>query len=181
MSRAAGWTRGVAYVAVAATVVACGDLVNHDDERPARKIPVAALYLDDGHPTVLFAPCEDSRVTQLTVSDGVRQVWIVYDNDPPEPTTTIRIFTVPAGWTLDKLSAADFTTIAPDHPYRLSAALNGGIDRATSDSAVDNTFTLADLTALRPDQVWAAGGPTSAPAAMSRDEFRRLAAAPCGG
>lgn len=162
MSRPAGWIRATTYATVALTVVACGDLVNHDDERPTRRVPVAALYVDDGHPTVLLAPCEHNRVIGLTVSDGVRKLWSVHDGDPPDPATTVRIFVVPTGWKLDKVSAPDFTAIAPDRTYYLFASLSSGLERSTNDLAVDVTFTLADLTALRPDQVWTASSTTAA-------------------
>ena len=180
MKKLSGWVRATTYAAVAVTVVACGDLVNHDDERPARRVPVAALYVDDGHPTVLLAPCPDSRVSGLTVSDGVREIWVVYDGDPPDAATTVRIFVVPTGWKLDKVSAPDFTAIAADRTYRLSSALSSGRQRSTNDSALDVTFALANLTALRPDQVWTASGETSPPEAMTREQFQRIASAPCG-
>ncbi|MGI5241872.1 hypothetical protein [Dactylosporangium sp. CA-139066] len=181
MSGLTGWARAGAYAAVALTAIACGDLVNHDDERPRRSVPVAALYLDDGHPTVLLAPCEHTRVIEVTVVDNsAHKIWTAVDSDPADPATTVRVFAVPPGWTLEKHSAADFTELTPGHDYRLFTSLYSLLESSTRDSAPNFTFTPADLTALKPDQVWTVAGESSPPQATPRTEFQRAASAACG-
>jgi hypothetical protein len=177
--RSSRWVARVGLCALVTMTIACGDLVNHDDDRRARPVSVAALYLDGGHPTALFAPCENTRMSGLTVSDGVNELWSVIDGDPPDPVTTIRIFVVPTGWEVERTGAQELSAIAPGREYHLFPDVYAGSASQTADEGMNFNFTLADLTSLRPDEVWAVRAQDAKPGPMTREQFHSASAATC--
>lgn len=169
----------VGSAALVSAMVGCGDLVNHDDTRPVRQVPVAAVYLDRGDLIVLLAPCKGSRVYRLAVTDGVNAGWSVIDKDPPNPATVIRLFVLPKGWAKETTGAGELPAMTKGPIYYVLPDLNSDLSTRTDDQAVNLRFTLTDLTSLRPDEVWAVPTVTAKPEAMTRAQFRRAAATTC--
>lgn len=167
-------------------MIACGDLINHDDDRRVRQVSVVALYLDDGHPTALLTACEDTTLYQLSVSDGVNSYWSMVDDDPPNPVTSIRLFVVPAGWRRERPASAqgvpalsELAAITPARTYYVFPGVHSGVDSKTNDDAMTFTFTLDNLASLRPSEVWAPRTPDAQPEAMTPEQFRTASAATC--
>lgn len=153
-----------------------------------RRISITAVFLDDGHPTAIVHPCDGARVHGMSVveelmsastsatSPMIGNVWGVADVAPrtDHPIAQIRLLETPPGWELQTTKPGSLlTAFAVDRSYSVWADTTA----AGNDSSVE--FTLGDLRSLSDGEVWAAPKPLAQPEAMTRDEFRRHAAASC--
>lgn len=98
------------------------------------------------------------------------------DQERDNPLTEVRLFDVPAGWTVVGRPENLLTGLAEGRTYYVNATVVEGED-ASRDRVV--AFTLAGLRGLGPDQVWQATTPHASYGPMSRDEFRRRAKESC--
>jgi hypothetical protein len=87
-----------------------------------------------------------------------------------ERPTQVRLLEVPAGWELSPDVVFPLTRFQAGYRYRLGTG-------EIADQPVE--FTLDDLGALGPGQVWAHPSPGRHEAALDRDEFFRAAEQYC--
>ncbi len=155
---------------------------------------IVAVFLDGEAPTILLQPCSEEPVKGIQVRDVTAAPsatagptgeasatdtpttvdvsllrWDISSADRPAP-VQLRLLTVPDGWTLHTDSDRRLREFREDRTYEVSTSVIG-------DLGVE--FTLADLAALEPGQVWATPGDTRTARAMSRNEFTALAADSC--
>ncbi|MBM0226685.1 MULTISPECIES: hypothetical protein [Micromonospora] len=105
-------------------------------------------------------------------------MWGVADVPPraDEPISQIRLLETPPGWELQTTKPGSLlTAFAVDRTYSVWADTTD--KNAGNDAMVE--FTLGDLRSLSDGEVWAAPEPFAQPQAMTREEFRRHAAASC--
>ncbi|MEV4545965.1 hypothetical protein [Micromonospora echinaurantiaca] len=146
------------------------------------------MFLDSGHPTAVFHPCDGARVSGVSVTEqsttsgsaaSPTLVWSIADasSRAERPITQIRLLETPAGWGLQTTKPGGLlTAFGVDHTYSVWADVTSSA--AGDDSSIE--FTLGDLRSLSDGQVWAAPKPFAQPQAMAaREEFRRRAAASC--
>ena len=175
-------SRSAAYAGSAvlvAAIIGCGDLVNHDDTRPVRHVSIAAIYLDDGYPTVLMAPCKATRAYRFAISDGVKEMWSVLDNGQPNPVTTIRFFVQPRGWETEVPGGDTMRAMSNGTEYLVFVDLITDMNSRTNDDAITFQVALADLTSLRPGEVWAVPAPNAKATAMTRAQFHARSTEMC--
>lgn len=144
-----------------------------------RWVAVTAVYDDGGHPTVIFDPCRGTRIAEIvlmqrdpsTASASTSGLfWNVIDVDHQHPLDRARLMETPPGWAVQPgLPGSQITELRDDRTYSVWA--NNTIDH------VD--FTLAQLRALPPGQVWAPPKAFAPERAMTAEEFRKDAAASC--
>ncbi len=170
----------VALIVLAALTSACqvpyGDTPTPDYEHmPA----IAAVFLDDGQPAALFAPCTGTQVTDISVldtrplatSDPSNGIWTIHDSGSPDPVSQVRLLVAPAGWSTGT-PMNPLISIGPAGSYDISATIPG---RKTASVG----FTLADLQALGTGQVWARSNGIDQPAAVSIADFTQTTAKMC--
>jgi hypothetical protein len=159
-----------------------------------KPLSISAVFLDDGHPTVIFHPCKGT-VYEVTVSvdspasppptatatdaatgGSGRKHWSAFDRSASSPVEQVRLLETPPGWepTTYKIEAT-LTGFEEDQSYYLWVSTTK--PGAGNDYGVK--FTLADLRSLKDGQVWAEPKAFADPRAMSRDEFHRFAKAQC--
>ncbi|MGR6321351.1 hypothetical protein Q2K19_18995 [Micromonospora soli] len=151
-------------------------------------ISITAIFLGDGHPMAVFHPCHGSRVYGVSVVESMTasgsgtspsfgNVWDVADTDTrgDHPITEVRLLETPPGWILQTNPDSLLTAFAVDRTYRARADTTS--PPAANDASVE--FTLGDLRSLSDGEVWAVPKPFAQPQAMTREEFRRHAAASC--
>jgi hypothetical protein len=144
--------------------------------------PLIALRAVDGRPTILMASCDDFRIRSISVfpdsagptasvSTDRRRLERV--DSPPaanaEPESLDLFGAPPAGWTTAEAGLTGFTA---GQSYTVAA-----YDRGRPAESV-SLFTLADLSALGPDQVLV-GDDRADHKATTEKEFRRKAADSC--
>ncbi|WP_281938917.1 hypothetical protein [Micromonospora sp. AKA38] len=145
------------------------------------------MFLDDGHPTAIFHPCGGVRVsgisvTELTTTSASNSDpglgWGIANVGSREghSVAQIRLLATPPGWELQTTKPGTLlTAFSVDRTYIVAA--DTADPTAGNDSSV--AFTLRDLRSLTDGEVWAVPKPFAQPQAMTRDEFRRHAAASC--
>jgi hypothetical protein len=139
---------------------------------PADK-PLTALRNVDGRPTLLVLSCPDFELDSLSVypdpaGTGAATEWEI-DRAGGAVPESITLLEPPPGWTATQTT---LTALDPAAGYSVSGFDDG------ADSTVPIHFTLADLTALAPDQVLI-GKPASRREAVSEKEFREDAKDSC--
>ncbi|MDT9697401.1 hypothetical protein [Streptomyces sp. P17] len=132
------------------------------------ELPLAAAWLGaDGEPVAALRRCGDDRVGPLSLRDLSGTAGWRTSEDHESGSTTFPLPSPPRAWRAGTRGPQCFR---PDRSYLLKAY--GGQDGLSSYTIV-LTLTSADLTALRPGQVWAGGR------AMSLGEFEELAEDSC--
>ncbi|MFI5490859.1 hypothetical protein [Micromonospora echinaurantiaca] len=143
------------------------------------------MLLDDGYPTAIFHPCDEASVSRVSVAEqttsasaaGPSLGWSVADvaTHPERPITQIRLLETPPDWDLQTTKPGSLlTAFAVDRTYNVWGKTN-----SDAGTPAHVQFTLGDLRSLSDGEVWAMPKPYAAPQAMTREEFRRHAAASC--
>lgn len=142
------------------------------------------MFLDEGHPAVVFRPCDRQRVTDLSLTETTfgpgsattytysGDSWRVVDPLGEHSVAQIRLLETPADWELRGDLLKSFRT---DRTY----SVRTDTTQPASGQAAGIAFTLADLDKLGQEQVWARPSAFAPPKAMTRDEFHRNAARSC--
>jgi hypothetical protein len=167
-----------------------------------RQITVTAVYLDDGEPTAIFQPCDDTNVAGVSVTEATPEPTTTPSPSPSpvrtglgggfatpspapaswkvtgpqaDPIRRIRLLReTPPGWQQQN-NGPGLAAFQENQAYQVAAELAEWKD--VRDAGVE--FTLADLRALGEGEVWAMRTLSGDPEAMTRREFRRYAGRTC--
>lgn len=165
-----------------------------------RPIPMAAVFLDGGHPTAIFHTCRGSvdlldlwedlaaigeiaprlagaatasdatATSPADASSTVSRWWSIVDSDAHHHVAQVRLLQTPPGWYVEGIPGRALITT-----FREDATYTLNVSTTRPSAGTDSLlrFTLRQLRSVPDGLVWAAPRAFGQPRAMTREEYHR--------